>query len=93
MVSSALIGVGLAGLITTLSSALVAQVFGWIMPLYGYDTALAVQPVTVGEGFRVFMTVPSIIGCGLAVLTLAFYPLHGKYLAEIKQALAKRNPS
>jgi glycoside/pentoside/hexuronide:cation symporter, GPH family len=84
---------GMSGLIITLSSALVAQVFGWIMPLYGYDTALTVQPATVGDGFRVFMTVPSIIGCGLAVLALAFYPLHGKYLAEIKKALAARSPS
>jgi GPH family glycoside/pentoside/hexuronide:cation symporter len=81
---------GMSGLIITLSSALVAQVFGLIMPLYGYNTALATQPATVGDGFRLFMTVPPLIGCGLAVLALAFYPLHGKYLAEIKQSLAER---
>jgi GPH family glycoside/pentoside/hexuronide:cation symporter len=81
---------GMSGLIITLSSALVAQVFGWLMPLYGYDTALAVQPATVGEGFRIFMSIPSVIGCGLAVLALAFYPLHGDRLKEVKRKLVER---
>jgi GPH family glycoside/pentoside/hexuronide:cation symporter len=79
---------GMSSLITTLSSALVAQVFGILMPLYGYDTALAVQPASVGDGFRLFMTVPPLIGCALAVITLAFYPLHGAYLAKVKNQLA-----
>ncbi len=84
---------GMTGLITTLSSALVAQVFGWLMPKYGYDTALTVQPETVGEGFRIFMSVPTLIGCGLAVLALAFYPLYGERLKEVKRKLAERqNP-
>lgn len=81
---------GMTGLITTLSSALVAQVFGYLMPLYGYDTALATQPETVGTGFRIFMSVPSVIGCGLAVLALAFYPLYGERLKEIKRKLKER---
>lgn len=81
---------GMSGLIITLSSALVAQVFGWLMPRFGYDSALAVQPATVDAGFRLFMSVPSVIGCGLAILALAFYPLHGKKLKEVKQKLAER---
>lgn len=81
---------GMSGLIITLSSALVAQVFGWLMPRYGYDTALSIQPATVDTGFRIFMSIPSVIGCGLAVLALAFYPLYGKRLKEIKEKLKAR---
>ena len=78
---------GTNSLITTLSSALVAVVFGILLPAYGYDTLLDFQPLSVGTGFRVFMTIPSMIGSLLAVLSLWFYPLHGKRLAEIKTAL------
>jgi glycoside/pentoside/hexuronide:cation symporter, GPH family len=60
------------------------------MPRFGYDSALAVQPATVDAGFRLFMSVPSVIGCGLAIAALAFYPLYGKRLKEIKQKLAER---
>lgn len=79
---------GMSGLIITLSSALVAQVFGILAPAYGYDPALAVQPETVGTGFRIFMSVPPLIGSLLAVLALTFYPLHGKKLQEVKAKLA-----
>lgn len=82
---------GMTGLITTLSSALVAQVFGWLMPRFGYDTALATQPAMVETGFRIFMSIPTLIGCGLAVLALAFYPLHGERLKEIKRKLKERD--
>jgi len=36
------------------------------------------------------MSVPSVIGCGLAIVALAFYPLYGKRLKEVKQKLAER---
>lgn len=78
---------GTNSFITTLSSALVAVVFGVMLPLYGYNTALDVQPSTVGDGFRVFMSIPTVIGSVLAVVALWFYPLHGKRLDEIKAAL------
>lgn len=81
---------GLAGLITTLSSAIVAAVFGWVSHRYGYDPKLAVQPDSVAQGFRFFMTVPPLLGCALAVLLLLFYPLHGARLEQVRAALAQR---
>lgn len=80
---------GMSHFLTTLSSALVAIVFGLLLPAYGYDTALEVQPETVNTGFRIFMTIPPLIGSLLAVLALWFYPLHGKRLKEVKERLAK----
>lgn len=79
---------GTNSLITTLSSALVSVVFGIMLPAYGYNTALDSQPASVGVGFRVFMTIPSIIGSILAVAALWYYPIHGKRLADIKVALS-----
>lgn len=79
---------GMSGLIITLSSALVSLVFGWVAPAYGYDSALAVQPDTVATGFRVFMTIPPLVGAILALVSLALYPLYGESLAQVKAELA-----
>lgn len=81
---------GMFSLITTLSGALVSVVFGLLLPAYGYDTSLMLQPPSVGTGFRVFMTVPALIGSALAVVALSFYPLHGERLREIKSALTAK---
>ena len=81
---------GLSGLITTLGSALIAQLFGWVSRTYGYDPKLAVQPQGVAEGFRVFITAPAVIGAALAVLLLAFYPLHGPRLLAMRRAIAAK---
>jgi GPH family glycoside/pentoside/hexuronide:cation symporter len=78
---------GMSSLIITLSGALVSVVFGLLMPAYGYDSSLATQPASVGTGFRIFMTVPSVIGSVLAVVALVFYPLHGARLREVKAFL------
>ena len=82
---------GMNSLITTLSGALVAVVFGLVLPAYGYDTSIDLQPASVGDGFRLFMAVPTAIGSVLAVVALIFYPLHGKRLADLRGAVeAKR---
>ncbi len=81
---------GLSGLITTLSGIVTARAFGWVSNTYGYDPTLATQPASVAEGFRVFMTVPSIIGAVLALALLFFYPLHGERLVAVRRALAER---
>ena len=81
---------GMTGFIITLGGMLVAGVFGWMMPHFGYDTLLDVQPVSVDLGFRLFLTIPPIIGFLLAILALYFYPMHGKRLKEIKDALAAK---
>jgi|GEM_PF-299924 GPH family glycoside/pentoside/hexuronide:cation symporter len=78
---------GMSSFVITISSGLVSGVLGIMMPYFGYDTALEVQPETVNLGFRLFMTIPSIIGFLLAILALYIYPLHGNKLKEIREAL------
>ncbi|UBV42148.1 MFS transporter [Deinococcus taeanensis] len=79
---------GMAGFITTLSSALTSLVFGAVTRASGYDPTLAAQPEAVAAGFRFFMTVPPICGALLALGILAFYPLHGERLRAVREALA-----
>jgi GPH family glycoside/pentoside/hexuronide:cation symporter len=84
---------GMSGFLITLSGLLVSSVFGFLMPAFGYDTLLETQPASVNMGFRIFLTVPTSIGFLLAIFLLWLYPLHGKYLAEIKQTLEKKRES
>lgn len=81
---------GMSGFLITLSGLLVSSVFGLIMPAFGYDTLLDIQPPSVDLGFRIFLTVPTSIGFLLAIFLLWLYPLHGKRLREIKEALEKK---
>jgi len=82
---------GMSGFLITLSGLLVSSVFGLMMPAFGYDTLLDVQPATVDLGFRLFLTVPTSIGFLLAIFLLWLYPLHGKRLTDIRDVLeAKR---
>ena len=78
---------GMIGFVITLSGLLVSSVFGLVMPAFGYDTLLDVQPASVDLGFRIFLTVPTSIGFLFSIFLLWLYPLHGEYLADIKQAL------
>jgi GPH family glycoside/pentoside/hexuronide:cation symporter len=82
---------GMSGFLITLSGLLVSTIFGVMMPAFGYDTLLEVQPSSVELGFRLFLTIPTSIGFLLAIFLLWLYPLHGKRLQEIKNTLqAKR---
>ena len=81
---------GMSGFLITLSGLLVSSVFGLVMPAFGYDTLLDVQPATVDLGFRIFLTVPTSIGFLFAIFLLWLYPLHGKYLSDIKDTLSKK---
>ncbi len=81
---------GMSGFLITLSGLLVSSVFGLMMPAFGYNTLLGVQPPTVDLGFRLFLTVPTAIGFLLAILLLWLYPLHGKYLQQIKETLQQK---
>jgi glycoside/pentoside/hexuronide:cation symporter, GPH family len=78
---------GMSGFLITLSGLLVSSVFGLLMPAFGYDTLLEVQPATVDLGFRIFLTVPTSIGFLLAITLLWLYPLHGDTLKHIRAAL------
>ena len=81
---------GLSGLIITLSGALSAAIFGWISQHYGYDPGLGTQPATVAQGFRLFMSVPPLVGAALAFGLLLLYPLHGERLRRVRAQLAAR---
>ncbi len=81
---------GMSGFLITLSGLLVSSVFGLLMPAFGYDTLLEVQPASVDLGFRIFLTVPTSIGFLFAIFLLWLYPLHGKYLQDIKDILSKK---
>lgn len=81
---------GMIGFLITLSGLLVSSVFGLIMPAFGYDTLLDVQPASVDLGFRIFLTVPTSIGFVLAIYLLWLYPLHGSYLQGIKETLRNK---
>jgi GPH family glycoside/pentoside/hexuronide:cation symporter len=85
---------GMSGFLITLSGLLVSTVFGLIMPAFGYDTLLEVQPSTVDLGFRIFLTAPTTVGFLLAIYLLWLYPLHGKKLQGIRESIAaKRDES
>jgi len=81
---------GMSGFLITLSGLLVSSIFGIMMPAFGYDTLLEVQPATVDLGFRLFLTIPTSLGFLLAIFLLWLYPLHGKRLKEIKDTLAAK---
>jgi GPH family glycoside/pentoside/hexuronide:cation symporter len=81
---------GMSGFLITLSGLLVSSAFGFIMPAFGYDTLLEVQPASVDLGFRIFLTVPTTIGFLLAIFLLWMYPLRGKYLQDIRETLTKK---
>jgi glycoside/pentoside/hexuronide:cation symporter, GPH family len=78
---------GMSGFVITLSGLLVSSVFGLMMPAFGYNTLLDVQPASVDLGFRLFLTVPTSIGFLLAIYLLWLYPLHGKRLKAIRREL------
>jgi glycoside/pentoside/hexuronide:cation symporter, GPH family len=79
---------GMSGLLITLSGLLVSTVFGLMMPAFGYDTLLEVQPQSVELGFRLFLAGPTTIGFLLAIFLLWLYPLHGQRLKDIRAKLA-----
>jgi GPH family glycoside/pentoside/hexuronide:cation symporter len=81
---------GMIGFLVTLSGLLVSTVFGLMMPAFGYDTLLEVQPASVELGFRLFLTVPTTIGFLLAIFLLWLYPLHGQRLKDVKAKLAAK---
>jgi GPH family glycoside/pentoside/hexuronide:cation symporter len=82
---------GISGFIITLSGMLVSGVFGMLLPRYGYNTLLEVQPASVELGFRIFLTIPPIVGFILAIVALYFYPLHGERLKAVKNALQEKS--
>lgn len=79
---------GMSGFLITLSGLLVSTAVGTLLPAFGYDTMLEVQPASVELGFRLFLTLPTTFGFLLAIFLLWLYPLHGQRLKDIKEKLA-----
>jgi glycoside/pentoside/hexuronide:cation symporter, GPH family len=86
---------GMMGFWITLSGILYKGIFSIMMPLFGYDATLSVaaQPKAVALGFRLYMTIPSIIGFLLSILAFYMYPLNKNRLNEIKAALKEKEES
>jgi GPH family glycoside/pentoside/hexuronide:cation symporter len=78
---------GMSSFLITLSGLLVSSIFGLMMPAFGYDTLLDVQPPTVDLGFRLYLSVPTTLSFLLAIFLLRLYPLHGRRLREVREAL------
>lgn len=78
---------GMSSFLITLSGLLVSSVFGIMLPAFGYDTLLDVQPPTVDMGFRLFLSIPTTVGFLVAILLLWLYPLHGKRLETVRETL------
>lgn len=81
---------GMSGFLITLSGLLISTVFGLVMPAFGYDTLLDVQPSSVDLGFRIFLTAPTSAGFLLAIFLLWLYPLHGERLKQIQETLKNK---
>ena len=81
---------GMSGFVITFAYALSSLVFGWVSTAYGYDPLVSVQPESVAEGFRIFMSIPPAVGSLLAFAALWFYPLHGARLKHVKALLQAR---
>ncbi len=81
---------GMNGMVTTMSTALVAVAFGAIAGAYGYDSSLAAQPGQVSDGFRIFMAGLPSLGCAAAFVVLLAFPLRGARLRDMKRDLARR---
>jgi Na+/melibiose symporter-like transporter len=79
---------GMSGFIITLGRLLVAASFKLMMPGFGYDTLLDIQPSHVNLGFRLFLTMPTMIVFVSAIFLLWLYPLNGKRLLEIQAGVA-----
>ncbi len=81
---------GMSGFLITLSGLLTSSIFGLMLPAFGYDTLLEVQPPTVDLGFRLYLSIPTTLGFGLAIFLLWLYPLHGQRLTEVREKLAQK---
>ncbi|MHB8947403.1 MAG: MFS transporter, partial [Bacillota bacterium] len=81
---------GINGFMVRLSIAFQGLVVTGIMTLTGYDASAVTQPASAVAGFRVLLTVVPLVGIALGVWMMRLYPLHGKRLAEVRQAIAQR---
>ena len=79
---------GVNGFLGRLSGVLQTQTINGVLMFTGYNAGLAVeaQPAAVLDGLRLLVSLAPMLALALGIVALIFYPLHGKYLAKIKQA-------
>ncbi|NLN36573.1 MAG: MFS transporter [Bacteroidales bacterium] len=63
---------------------------GWLLAAFGYDADLAVQSQNAVHGVRLMMSFLPAIGCILAVIAIALYPLGEKKVLEITAQLNEK---
>ncbi|MFA5301568.1 MAG: MFS transporter [Bacteroidales bacterium] len=63
---------------------------GWLLAAFGYNADLAVQSHNAIQGVRLMMSFLPAIGCILAIIAIAVYPLGEKKVLEITAQLNER---
>ena len=63
---------------------------GWLLAAFGYDADLAVQSQNAIHGVRLMMSFLPAIGCVLAIIAIALYPLGEKKVLDITAQLNER---
>jgi GPH family glycoside/pentoside/hexuronide:cation symporter len=61
-----------------------------LLAAFGYDADLAVQSQNAIHGVRLMMSFLPAIGCVLAIIAIALYPLGEKKVLDITAQLNKR---
>ncbi|MFA5444139.1 MAG: MFS transporter [Bacteroidales bacterium] len=70
--------------------AIGGAITGWLLAAFGYDADLAVQSQSAIQGVRLMMSFLPAIGCVLAIIAIAMYPLGEKKVLEITAQLNER---
>jgi len=63
---------------------------GWLLAAFGYNADLAVQSQSAIQGVRLMMSFLPAVGCVLAIIAIALYPLGEKKVLEITAQLNER---
>lgn len=63
---------------------------GWLLAAFGYNADLAVQSQSAIQGVRLMMSFLPAIGCVLAIIAIALYPLGENKVLDITAQLNKR---
>ena len=85
---------GINALINRYSTILVFVAIAAVLSGYGWDQYL-VQGETLSEanlvlGLKVLMVIFNILGIGVVLLCLKFFPLHGKRLEEVRRKIKEK---
>lgn len=80
---------GMQGFIVRIAISIQAIIFSTILTTTGYDAELAIQPESAVMGIRTLISIFPAISLILGFISISFYPLFGKKLAEIKEKVTQ----